>query len=318
MGSSLRFRKDGTFKIVQFTDTHWQNGEAEDQLTRSLMERVLKAERPDLIVFTGDLIFSLHCRDPLSSVREVVSAAAESGIPWAAVLGNHDAEEGCGVSREAVLRELMAAGGSVTGHEPGIGGWGNYDHAVLGVDGKPAASLYFLDSGDYSRVDRIPGYGWIGRDQTEWYLSRSAEHRKLAGGEPLPSLAFFHIPLPEYNAAWESGSCSGNKHERVCCAEVNGGFFAAMAEAGDVIGTFCGHDHINDYSGEWLGIRLSYGRASGYATYGREGFQRGARVIRLTEGSREFESWLRLEDGTVERQRASEALDDASPQHLNL
>ena len=71
---------------------------------------------------------------------------------------------------------------------------------------------------------------------------------------------------------------------------------------GDVVGTFVGHDHINDYWGELFGIRLCYGRASGYNTYGKEGFNHGARVIRLTKGERQFESWLRLDDGSIDRQ----------------
>ena len=33
---SLYYREDGTFTIVQFTDIHWQNGEADDQLSRLL------------------------------------------------------------------------------------------------------------------------------------------------------------------------------------------------------------------------------------------------------------------------------------------
>ncbi|MFD1904519.1 hypothetical protein ACFTAO_37175 [Paenibacillus rhizoplanae] len=51
MNSKLSFRPDGTFTIVQFTDLHWMDGRAEDQQTRELMELVLKAERPDLVIF---------------------------------------------------------------------------------------------------------------------------------------------------------------------------------------------------------------------------------------------------------------------------
>lgn len=67
----------------------------------------------------------------------------------------------------------------------------------------------------------------------------------------------------------------------------------------DVRGTFVGHDHINDYWGELHGIRLCYGRATGYNTYGKEGFPRGARIIQLTEGEADFQTWLRLDDGSV-------------------
>ncbi|MNC34498.1 hypothetical protein D3C75_829330 [compost metagenome] len=71
-----------------------------------------------------------------------------------------------------------------------------------------------------------------------------------------------------------------------------------MAELGHTLGVFVGHDHVNDYWGELHGIRLCYGRASGHNTYGREGFPRGARMIRLYEGERRLDTWLRLEDGT--------------------
>lgn len=64
------------------------------------------------------------------------------------------------------------------------------------------------------------------------------------------------------------------------------------------MGTFAGHDHVNDYWGTKQGIRLCYGRATGYNTYGREGFSHGARVIRLQQDKKEFETWLRLEDGS--------------------
>ena len=54
-----------------------------------------------------------------------------------------------------------------------------------------------------------------------------------------------------------------------------------------------------NFEGTLHGIRLCYGRATGYNTYGREGFPRGARLIELREGERAFSTWLRLEGGEV-------------------
>ena len=79
--------------------------------------------------------------------------------------------------------------------------------------------------------------------------------------------------------------------------------FAALHEAGDVMGTFVGHEHINDFWGDLHGIRLCYGRTTGFNSYGREGFPRGARVIELTEGERQFETWLHLENGVIVREQ---------------
>lgn len=297
MFPNLKFHEDHTFKIVQLTDVHWCNGEEADLRTEALMERVLREEKPDLVVFTGDVIDSKHCVDPLESFRRAVAAVDRSQIPWAAVFGNHDSE---GSATRETLMELMAAY-PLCLSEPGpeaVSGVGNY---VLPIQGsldseRIAAQLYFMDSGSYA-PEPPGGYAWIERDQIKWYTERSAASRTNRHSDPLPSLAFFHIPLPEYKEVWELADCIGSKHENVCSPMVNSGFFSALVEMGDVIGTFVGHDHLNDYIGELHGIRLGYGRATGYNTYGKEGFPRGARVIRLFEGERRFDTWIRLDEG---------------------
>ena len=47
---SLRFGPDGTFTIVHFTDT--QDDQDIDPRTVRLMEAVLDAQEPDLVIFT--------------------------------------------------------------------------------------------------------------------------------------------------------------------------------------------------------------------------------------------------------------------------
>lgn len=61
-------------------------------------------------------------------------------------------------------------------------GFGNYNLEVNGVDGssfqnKSALNLYFLDSGDYSTVASIPGYGWIKPSQQLWFQHTSRKLR---------------------------------------------------------------------------------------------------------------------------------------------
>ncbi|WP_276353118.1 metallophosphoesterase family protein [Cohnella caldifontis] len=301
MSAVLRCRDDGTFTIVQFTDLHWQNGEPEDLRTRELMERVLEAERPDFVVFTGDLIYGGGCADPRESLRAAAAPAAESGLPWAAVLGNHDGEGA--VSRPELMKTLAELPGNANG--PGAEGVDGVGNAVLCVEdtaGTAAAALYFLDTGSYSPVPEIGGYDWIRRSQIDWFLAQSRTLNERNGGRPLPSLVFFHIPLPEYEQVWKSQTCYGRRQEIPGYPRVNSGFFSAMLEAGGVMGTFCGHDHLNDYWGELGGIRLGYGRATGYHTYGRKTFPRGARVIRLRQGEPGFETWVRLDNGETIRE----------------
>ena len=305
MKHKLSFRDDHTFTITQFTDIHWMDGRAEDQQSRRLMEAVLDAEKPDLVVFTGDVIYTGNvspgkpiCERPAQALQEAVHAAELRGIPWALVFGNHDTENR--ITRKELMDVVISHEHSVSqhGHEL-LSGVGNYALHIAGSDDQPAAALYFFDSGAYSPVPSVPGYDWIRGDQIQWYANESRKLRARMNGRTLPALAFLHIPLPEYKEVWETAVCFGNKFEDVCCAKVNSGLFASMVEMGDVLGTFAGHDHINDFWGELHGIRLCYGRATGYNTYGKEGFPRGARMIRLREGERSFETWLRLADGSV-------------------
>ena len=60
-----------------------------------------------------------------------------------------------------------------------------------------------------------------------------------------------------------------------------------MLQRGDVKGVFCGHDHVNDFIGNYYGIYLGYAANTGFGTYGLGGTQnnrlRGARVFILNE-----------------------------------
>ncbi|MGG3311288.1 metallophosphoesterase family protein [Paenibacillus lautus] len=305
----LKFREDGTFVIVQFSDVEFIDAEdldpetpLLDSVTKATMERIIAIEQPDLVVFAGDLTASARSKDPLQSFRSAVAVAEENRVAWAAVFGNHDSEGSLPRKRmheEQLLHEYCVA----QPDPPGVSGAGNY---VLTIDdraGKPAVSLFFLDSGDYSPIDAVGGYDWIRRDQIEWYVSESRQLAEQNGGAPLPALAFFHIPLPEYDEVWKTSVCEGHCSEWISSPKVNSGLFAAMVELGDVMGTFVGHDHSNDYCGTLHGIRLCYGRSTRYVSYvdgvRKDKFPTGARVIRLKAGERQFETWIRQSDGLI-------------------
>ena len=81
-------------------------------------------------------------------------------------------------------------------------------------------------------------------------------------------MAFFHIPFPEYNQAAqnENALLIGTRKEKACAPAINTGLYAAMLNAGDVMATFVGHDHVNDYVVDWNNILLGYGRFTGGKT----------------------------------------------------
>lgn len=294
----LKFNLEGMFKIVQFTDIHRTYGEEKDAASMQLMEEVLDLEKPDLVFYSGDLVSGNSISknglgDTLSIIREVVEPADRRGIPWATVFGNHDGQGNA--NNQQLLESLQESPLCLTeGGPEEINGIGNYVLKIGGSrEGNTAALIYAFDSGDQSPLG---GWGSIARNQIDWYI-RESQKLTHANGSPLPALAFFHIPIPEYDEVWDHHVCHGTKWEKVCCPNLNTGLFAALYEMGDVMGTFVGHDHGNDYYGDLHGIRLTYGRATG--GYSKNNSAKGARIIQMREGKRGFNSWIRLSGGVL-------------------
>lgn len=315
MKKQLRFRGDGTFTIVMFSDVEFCNGDDEELAMQAMMARIVQEERPDFIVYAGDVINSAGSHNAVGSFRNAVSVAVESGTPWAAVFGNHDSE--ANIMREQLHALQLAQPFNYAKPDPAnVHGVGKFVLIVNDHHNEAAASLYFFDSGSYSPYEYVGVgfYDWIRRSQIEWYAAQSRMLTELNGGRPLPSLAFFHIPLPEYVDAWDMHVCHGEKHETICAPWINTGLFAAMVEMGDVLGTFAGHDHGNDFCGELHGIRLCYGRTTRYASVAGP-FQTGARIIRLQAGERRFSTWLHLEDGTIVTEQPEHQPEGRQPKH---
>ena len=295
---TLKFNDEGKFKIVQFTDIHWVYGSDNSKPARERIIEVLDAEKPDLVVLTGDVVTAKPAEKGL---KEALAPIVERKIPFALTFGNHDEEND--LSRKEMLAVVQSLEGNLTTTTDGITGVTNYVLPIkASSDDRAAAVLYVFDSNAYSTIKGLKGYGWIEHDQIGWYKKTSAAYTAANGGTPIPSLAFFHIPIPEYHEAVqnESNFMVGTRKERACSAEVNSGLGTAMLAAGDVMATFVGHDHVNDYAVNWRGILLCYGRfTGGNTTYNDMPKGNGARVILLTEGKREFETWIRIKGGEV-------------------
>jgi hypothetical protein len=293
--SKLQFTDNGTFKIVQITDTHYRTDKDFSKESVKLIAETIEAEKPQLVVYTGDIVVSV---DIYKGWDDILSPCIESKTAWAVVLGNHDDE--AKVSRKQIIDHIKNKPFSVTESGPDdIGGGGNYVLEILDGD-KEKFLLYCMDSNAYSPIKNIKGYGWFNAKQIAWYKSQSSEYKKKNDNKPLPALAFFHIPLNEYaEMVHFKNKIIGDRAEKECCGAINSGMFLAMVEGGDVMGVFVGHDHVNDYVGLRHGIALGYGRFSGTkTTYVKE--PHGARVIEINNsGNRSFKTWIRLRDGKI-------------------
>lgn len=240
---TLKFNSNKKFKIVQFTDIHWVPGNPASEEAAKRMNEVLDAEKPDLVIYTGDLIFAKPAAEGLDKALE---PAISRHIPFAVTWGNHDDEQD--MNRKELSDYIEKKAGCLNTRTEGISGVTNFILPVNASAGNnEAAVLYIFDSNAYSPLKQIKGYDWIKADQVEWYRKESAAFTARNNGKPLPALAFFHIPFPEYNQAAqnENALLIGTRKEKACAPAINTGLYAAMLNAGDVMGTFVGHDHVN-------------------------------------------------------------------------
>lgn len=299
---TLRFNEDGKFKILQFTDTHLGTGngaseyrclQAEKTLAR--ISRVVKQEKPDFIVLTGDIVTG---GDASATWSRILDSLASFKTPFCIVYGNHDPERK--LTRKEMSRPIVSTPYSLN-RLNSAEELADVELEVLASQGdQPALLLYCMDSHDYSTIKSVKGYGWFTTDQIEWLRNSCNARTESNGGMSVPSLAFFHICLQEYGQAWSDpkNSRKGKRAEDECPGALNTGMFAAMVESGSVMGTFVGHDHDNDYVVAEKGIALGYGRFSGDdSTYNN--LRPGARVIVVEEGQRCFESWILEDDGRI-------------------
>lgn len=291
--NTLRFKK-GLFKIVQITDLHYKLGVKASEQGLACVREMVETEKPDLVVVTGDIIYSAPADSTLSIVLKTF---AQLGVPFCMTFGNHDYD--FKTPAVALYNQMQKTPNCVM---PVLQGKNtDYSLPILSSNGKrTAAVLYCIDTHNKPAIGGIGGYQWISHNQITWYRQRSMVYKQKNGGRPVPSLAFLHIPLPEFNYATANTQCPmyGSRLERAYSPSINSGMFASIKEMGDIMGVFCGHDHDNDYAVSYFNVLLAHGRFSGGNTEYNH-LKRGARVIVLKEGKREFDTWIREVGGNV-------------------
>lgn len=316
VSENFGYRPDGTFTVLQFTDTHYIAGDPRSQRALDCVTGALEAVKPDLVIHTGDIVFG---RPDVQSAMEILQPLAASGIPWAVALGNHDSQ--FGTSREVMFQAIRELPGCVNRPpKEGVYGCSNDVLTLSGVSGVERV-FYLFDSMDavvLKGEEELHCYDYIRHSQIGWYRSHSERFTAENHGRPVPSLAFFHIPLPELQEALEKGvqPVAGTNGEPPCPSRLNGGLFAQFRELGDVQAIVSGHDHDCDFVLPYGQMYFIYGRFSGgdtiYNHLGPQGYiasdgptapgtVSGCRVFRFRAGESGFRTWVRLQGGAIQQ-----------------
>ncbi len=325
----LKFREDGTFRILQLTDMHLFDVEGRDRAAVDSACGLIEREKPDLIAFTGDISCDGErsvCTGRLDALLEKIDAF---GVPYTYTLGNHESD----VAPDGKSGRQFAIAETLEKHELSLFergdealGVGNYMVPVMSRDkSRMAWALYHLDCHSGIKYEFTPGQltrrdSYILPGQTEW-LEKT--HRKLQSElGSVPAILFDHVPLAEFDDLWMFDGIWGDHGEMVCRAPVGEGLFGILLRLGDFRGVFAGHDHTNSFQGQLMGITLAYGRCSGNCRWAlwprphalqsearrhppegespyRDYFVRGGRVIVLNEDTGRLEkTYVSLYDGT--------------------
>lgn len=316
------FTTDDHFKVIQLTDVHIGGGFLsikKDSMAINAVAAMITAEKPDLVVITGDIAYPVPFQagtfNNKTSAELFAQLMEKLGVYWVPVFGNHDTEAYSYYSREKISEFYSQEKFSHCLFQAGpedVDGYGNSIINVKNTKGEITQSLVMLDSHSYVDNDYF-GIMWkydtIHESQVKWYED-SLNKIKAENNDVMPkSLAFFHIAIPEYKTAWDEYRANdfndtenvkyiygkaGEKDYSVYTSEYNYGFFDKVKELGSTQGMFCGHDHLNNFSIDYKGVRLTYGYSIDYLAYTgimKFGLQRGCTVIDIApDGS--FESHL--------------------------
>ncbi|MDR0705148.1 MAG: metallophosphoesterase family protein [Planctomycetaceae bacterium] len=304
----LCFKEDGTFKIAQFTDAHYRVSSKMIAIESvRLIEETLDAEKPQLVVYTGDIVANKmkFAGNITQGWDDILAPCIEREIPYAVVFGNHEHDHS-EMSRREIVHYIAQKPYSLTQPSPPLITTGDTDYVLEIFDNNKIVNLiYCIDSGD-TGCPYGSGYNALRNDHVQWYREQSDAYTKQNGGKPIPALTFFHIPVNEYSEMIhfkerDKAIIVGKRQEDECTCAINGGMFLTMRECGDTMGIFVGHDHVNDYIGMWCGIALAYGRWSGTkTTYGSDKMIHGSRLVELTKNAgRSFRTWIRQRGGEI-------------------
>ncbi len=315
------FHTDKDFKVLQISDIHLGAGwctAKKDKMALNAIAAMVSEEKPDLIIVTGDMSYpvpvqSMTVNNGLSA-KIVIDTFESLGVPWTVVFGNHDSELYSAYTREEVAKFYADKSLKHSIFEEGdenIDGVGNQIIRIENSQGITTKAFFLLDSHSYIDGDFL-GIQWkydnIHENQVAWYKQNvqkiDAKNKAIDSSYPMfESFAFFHIPLQEYGNAWKEFADNGYKdtadvkhiygragepNEKSYPGKKTDNLFDTMLELGSTKGVFVGHDHLNNYSLQYKGIRLTYSKTIDYLAYigiWKKGAHRGCTTLELPQNA---------------------------------
>ena len=289
---------DSDFVVLNFTDIHVDNVAflSNTGTVSKTIKYAIERSKPDLLLFSGDLAGSA------SDMTIVCNYLDGFKIPYFVILGNHDHEGSLGFNTISQCLNQSQYGNIEMGPND-LGSQGNYTIKIKNQNNQLVHGFVMMDTGnkytvtDDSLVEYVtnpisgvsygsfngkktycaPGWNGLRGNQIDWYEDTVTE----LGCE---TTLVCHIPFLEYCKAYEQyqdaknrgdqtalaacapvGHC--NMKEPMCGSIENLGLFDRIKQCGSTKNVICGHDHVNDFSLLYEGVRLTYSVKTGEGAY---------------------------------------------------
>jgi hypothetical protein len=276
-------------KVLQLTDLHYCFN-TDFGREKAYVNALVSYADPDLIMVTGDSILGAT-KETFISMMEVLDS---TGVPYGFAWGNHD-KQGY-YPKDFPTKEAKNHPNCLYNEvDDDIYGLSNYVINLTDSSGSVKWQIYALDSNSLYPWGLEYQYDVIHDDQVAWYEEEVKTATENNGGTAIPSLMYFHIGLWEaayasmlYEGQEAPGTlvrCSGELREKTHYLEGLGNskvypgyrdneLFEIAEELGSTKGMFFGHDHINDWIGEYYtgddpskAIAIGYGVKSSDELY---------------------------------------------------
>ncbi len=292
---------------IQMTSAEWNAKGDTYEIGTGTITKLIEQEKPDLITITGDNSYTGVIQ--YDAYEQLVAFMDSFKIPWAPVWGNHDNEGGDDAVEEV---EKIFAKSEYTLFKEGPEELGSGNYTVLVSNGKKIVEgLIFMDTHEASYRENILGdmvidsYDSLTAEQLDWYKEQVAVAENYGCKD---TSIFIHIPIYAYKDAytaadgdvsddydvprdeshediyWNEGyeSSFGVRNDGWGHPKNDDGVLEVLKEVGSTKHVFCGHDHKNNYSIEFEGVRLTYGTKTGAGCYWQSNLN-GGTVITVTK-----------------------------------
>lgn len=329
----VTFETDDDLKVMLLTDLHIGGGifsVEKDKKAVCEIISMLQAEKPDLVISTGDNTFPVPgpifngggTLDNKMVARDVLTLFEHMGVYFTTAFGNHDTESFTYFSRQNI-GNLYADKEyphcifqqDFTDADHSMPSVTNQIILVKKTDGTLSKILMLLDTNAYVDNSIMASINWqydtLHQAQVDWAKEAYQKIEKLYG--PAKVHTFFHIPIGEYESAYQELYASGfedtaNTHyvwgvwDELVDESMGGRIWYGGCSHTDedaknqdqlfetlgpdglnvLEACFCGHDHVNNNTVVYRGVELNYNYSIdnlAYTDIHESGLQRGCTIV---------------------------------------